>query len=478
MTEESDALHPPPQLMPESTTRPVGGTEYSWCKSVLAGTGITVLGLLLSKSPDIQLIQTALHNLQNSHPILRSKLHLDASTNTFHFITPLNSHIRITPFDLQSTSRIIGIDSNDRRVSPFHRILEHELNRNSWRDSSGSIPDDDTDIFHVAVYTISDRQWAVFLRLHTAGCDRTAAVALLRGLLGRVSGRVKGTEMGLEEKEKVELAIENLIPEGKANKPFWARGLDMIGYSLNSLRFANLNFMDADSPRSSEVAKLQLDTDETERLVAGCKSRGIKLCGALAAAGMIASWSYKRLPYDQREKYGIVTLTDCRSILDPVLSSNHLGFYHSAILNTHDVGGETLWELAKRSYISFENAKNCNKHFTDMSDLNYLMCKAIDNPGLTPCSSLRTGLISVFEDPVIDDSDSDEIYQELGLEDYEGCSSVHGVGPSIAIFDTIRHGRLDCACVYPSPLHSREQILTIIDHMKKILVDAGNIEDQ
>lgn len=148
-------------------------------------------------------------------------------------------------------------------------------------------------------------------------------------------------------------------------------------------------------------------------------------------------------------------------------------------MNTHDVGGDTLWELASRSYKAFENAKNCNKHFTDMSDLNFLMCKAIDNPGLTPSSSLRTALVSVFEDPVIEDSESDEMmHKEFGLEDYEGCSSVHGVGPSIAIFDTIRDGKLNCTCVFPSPLHSREQVLKLVDDMKKILVDAGNIEDE
>lgn len=148
-----------------------------------------------------------------------------------------------------------------------------------------------------------------------------------------------------------------------------------------------------------------------------------------------------------------------------------LGFYHSAILNTHDVGGgETLWELANRCYMSFSNAKKSNKHFTDMSDVNFLMCKAIENPGLTKASSLRTSLISVFEDPVMDDSN--EMHQELGLEDYVGCSSVHGIGPSIAIFDTVRDGLLDCACVYPSPLHSREQMQELIDHMKKILVDG------
>ncbi|KAL2323066.1 hypothetical protein Fmac_027445 [Flemingia macrophylla] len=191
---------------------------------------------------------------------------------------------------------------------------------------------------------------------------------------------------------------------------------------------------------------------------------------------MIASWASKSLPDYQREKYAVVTLVDCRPLLDPVLPSNHAGFYHSAILNTHDVGGETLWELANKNYTAFVNAMKNNKHFTDMSDLNYLMCKAIENPGLTPSSSLRTALISVFEDPVFDDST--EMHEEIGLEDYVGCASAHGVGPSIAIFDTIRNGKLDCICVYPSPLHSREQMQGLVDDMKRILVEGCNIENQ
>ena len=154
--------------------------------------------------------------------------------------------------------------------------------------------------------------------------------------------------------------------------------------------------------------------------------------------------------------------------LDCILNT---GFYHSAILNTYDItGGESLWELGTKTYTSFANAKNSNKHFSDMSDLNFLMCKAIENPGLTPSSSLRTALISVFEDPVVDQSD--EMQLEICVENYIGCASVHGVGPSIAVFDTIRDGSLDCAIVYPSPLHSREQILDLIDHMKRILLDG------
>ncbi|GMY25262.1 hypothetical protein FCV25MIE_20504 [Fagus crenata] len=182
----------------------------------------------------------------------------------------------------------------------------------------------------------------------------------------------------------------------------------------------------------------------------------------------MAAYSFK---HNQRKKYGVVTLTDCRSILDSPLSSHHFGFYHLAILNTHLIkGGEKLWELAQKTYMAFANSKNSNKHFSDMADLNFLMCKTIENPGLIASSSLRTSFMSVFEDPVIDQSN--DMQQEVGLEDYMGCASVHGVGPSIAIFDTIRDGKLDCVCVYPAPLHSREQMQELVDNMKAVLVDA------
>ncbi|KAK2454742.1 hypothetical protein QL285_002274 [Trifolium repens] len=447
-------------------TRPVGGTEYGWCKAVPGGTGSTVLSLLLSKPPQIPHLQNALHKLQISHPILRSKIHFDTTTNTFQFVTPPNPRVQIQPFDLESTSQILQTQANDNDpIDPFHALLEYEMNRDTWRDTN------DVDVMYASTYAIDEKRFALFLRLHTSVCDRAAAVALLNELL-RLVARGGGDDGG-EAKgsgDKVNLAIEDLIPEGKKNKPFWARGFDVLGYSLNAFRFSNLSFVNADPPRSSRMVRLQLNADETKRLLDGCKSRRIKLCSALAAAGMLATWISKRLPDYQTEKYAVVTLMDCRPLLDPVLSNSHCGFYHSAILNTHDVCGESFWELAKRTYASFENAVNCNKHFSDMSDLNFLMCKAIDNPGLTPSSSLRTALVSVFEDLVIDESN--EMHEELGLEDYFGCASAHGVGPSLAIFDAIRNGKLDCACIYPSPLHSREQIQGLVDHMKRILVDG------
>ena len=59
-------------------------------------------------------------------------------------------------------------------------------------------------------------------------------------------------------------------------------------------------------------------------ILQGCKSRGIKLCGVLAAAAIIAAHSTK-LHSSDTKKYGVVTLTDCRSILQPPLSPLHYG---------------------------------------------------------------------------------------------------------------------------------------------------------
>jgi hypothetical protein len=129
-----------------------------------------------------------------------------------------------------------------------------------------------------------------------------------------------------------------------------------------------------------------------------------------------------------------------------------------------------LWELAKRCHDSCSSAIANRKHLRDISDLNFLMCKAIENPLLTTASSLRTALISVFEEPVL--YNSSDMQKTLGVEDYVGCASAHGIGPSIVVFDTISDGKLDCIFVYPAPLHSRKQMEDIVDHMKSLLLEG------
>ena len=79
-----------------------------------------------------------------------------------------------------------------------------------------------------------------------------------------------------------------------------------------------------------------------------------------------------------------------------------------------------MWEVAARCQSAYSNAKSNKKHLTDIGELNFLMCKAIDNPHLTPSSSLRTAVISVFEEPVV--YESNDLHAKLGVEDYVGLA--------------------------------------------------------
>ncbi|KAE8666311.1 hypothetical protein F3Y22_tig00112503pilonHSYRG00328 [Hibiscus syriacus] len=459
------------QSLDAPTGRAVGGTENSWCRAVPGGTGIAVLAILTSRTPDVSRLRNALHKLQNSHPVLRSRLHSSPASNTFSFVTSPSPIIQIKSFNHSATSTILenlyGQETRNVTLTPLHLILEHELNQNSWIGSFST----ENDMFFVSAYAFPGAKWVLVLRLHAVACDRTTAVSLLRELLTLMGNEEEEMEI-MVNKGEVSSAIEDLIPKGKAKKTLLARGIDMLGYSVNSFRLTNLKFKDAKSPRSTQVVRFLINPDDTRRILAGCKARGIKLCGALAAAGLIAAHNSKCYADHQKKKYGVVTLTDCRSILEPPLSDHNFGFYHSAVLNTHVIKGrEKLWELAHKIYTLFESYKKCNRHLLDMADLNFLMCRAIENPGLTSSSSLRTSLISVFEDTVNDDSNDQQ--KVVGVDDYMGCASCHGIAPSIAVFDTIRNGLLDCVCVYPSPLHSREQMQELVDAMKCILVDAG-----
>ncbi|XP_057777951.1 uncharacterized protein LOC130996670 [Salvia miltiorrhiza] len=457
------------------SARTLGNLEQSWCRAVACGTGTTVLALQMDKPHSkLPLLHQVLKKLLHSHPLLRSKLHYNPTTRDFSFLTPAAAPPpSVEHHDIPATAHLLRRLSTKQTsdLPPCHLIMEHELNDSLWRSPS-SFPCSGADVIHAALYALSESRSIVVLRLHAAACDRTTAESVLRELMELVGEAEGGRKVaGIENEGEGGAGIEALVPRGTGKKTMWAHGVDMLGYSLSSLRLTNLKFKNTKAARYSEVVRLKMDTHQTAAILAGCKSRRIKLCGALAAAGLIAAHSMRLESDKVKKKYGVVTLIDTRSLLDPSLSIHHFGYYQLPILNTHTInGGEELWDLAVRSYSEFARDKKCNTHFSDMADLNFLMRKAMENPSVTASASLRTSLISVFEDPVIDNTR--EMKREIGVEDYIGCSSVHGVGPSVAIFDTIRNGELDCACVYPAPLHSRDQIMQLVAHIKKILLDA------
>lgn len=251
----------------ETKGRNVGGTECSWCKAIRGGTGIAVLSLLITKPIDISRFQTSLHKLQNSHPILRSKLHTSSSSSTdttFSFLTSHTPFIKIESHNINVTSNILAKNKNDTvSISPLQQIMEHELNRNTWQDRTGI----DTDMFVASIYAMPDEKtWVVVMRLHVAACDRTTAVSLLRELLVLMKDEEKEENVVFVE-DVVPLAIEDLVPGRKGKKHIWARGLDVLSYSVNSFRFTNLKFNDTKNARFSQVVRMQLNQTDTQRVL-------------------------------------------------------------------------------------------------------------------------------------------------------------------------------------------------------------------
>lgn len=107
------------------------------------------------------------------------------------------------------------------------------------------------------------------LKFHTAACDRTSAVNILMELMDLMTreGTGTGEERGSIDEVAIKAGIEDLLPKSDTYKPFWARGKDLIGYSLNGLRSGTLQFEDTNSVRRTEVIRIVFTKEETEILL-------------------------------------------------------------------------------------------------------------------------------------------------------------------------------------------------------------------
>uniref|UniRef100_A0A0D9YHS0 Phthiocerol/phthiodiolone dimycocerosyl transferase C-terminal domain-containing protein n=1 Tax=Oryza glumipatula TaxID=40148 RepID=A0A0D9YHS0_9ORYZ len=381
-----------PEAAAEWRARAVGGMEYGWCRAVPGGTGTTLLALRLARGAEAAVaaatVQAALRAILDAHPVLRARLRGSASGSpTLAF--PSAAAPPPPPLALE----LLPVPES---APDFPSLLEHELNRNPWTAAAATATasehePDAPPVLFATLYELPPPAGggsALFVRIHTAACDRAASASLVRELLAQLAGDGAAAAAASEpEDAAVRASLEERIPQRDSWKPFWARGLDMVGYSINGLRTSTLPFEVTGTERSTQMLRLGFDRDETTRLLDACKQNGVKLCAAMASATLLAARQSKlQLASNQQETYSIATLINCRKFLEPALDDHNVGFYHSAITNTHAIhGGEELWELAKRCQDSYTNAKNNKKHLTDIADLNFLIRSASDLSMETKC---------------------------------------------------------------------------------------------
>ncbi|CAI7891908.1 unnamed protein product [Closterium sp. NIES-53] len=342
------------------------------------------------------------------------------------------------------------------------RIVESAMNE-PWKCDESSVGEEAAILLCFRMYRLHEGRSLILFRAHTSVCDRKSAGIIVEDLLSFLDDEVNGSgsradlgsanecsgdEPNSQDKDhsakiqKAELPVSSLkdvescIPPELSRKPFWAHGLDVVGYGLNSRRYSWLPFHDSSSERQSALIRSGLSRSDTERLKQACEKQNITLFGAVACAALKAVASVKELGR-KGEHFAVTTFLDCRPLLSHEITLDTVGFYHSAMMHTHQVSETSeFWDLAKRCHESTLHAIKNRKHYTDMGDLNMLMAQAILHPQLTPESSLRTSTVCSFWDALHERMQ--RFVESLGVEDYVGCSSVHGVGPCFAIFDSLQ----------------------------------------
>eukprot|EP00250_Pteridium_aquilinum_P006031 c16023_g1_i1 orf=95-1009(-) len=296
MAEEAELLAGSPH------SRMVGGTEFSWCKAVSGGTGTTILALLFqAEAAPPSLLHAALLHLQATHPRLRSRLAWLRGRPALS-VSPIPvAHLEVLPAHKQQQADHVELDMPDedgdadaQQQEGWLRLVEMELNKNSeWKEQYhclepqpmlalrlyvGLLPPSpsaqDGECENISSHSL------LVLRLHTAICDRSSAATILTDLLQAIARLRSESPTAMEasacagdehDEQQINLrfpAIEDIIPKGQADKPFWAHGLDIVGYSLGSKRHAMIPFLCVEqTKRSSKIICQNLSAIDTQKLL-------------------------------------------------------------------------------------------------------------------------------------------------------------------------------------------------------------------
>lgn len=440
----------------QSPDRNLGKTESNFCAAIESGTGITITSIWFSRRVPLADLESSLRDLLALHPRLRSEITFEQNELRFH----TSEEVSVLICEVDQSSRSFEEEENSNAREPWHLITEEELNTPFPKEYP--IP-----VFVPKLYILPHSESLLVLRLHSAAVDMASTATIVKQIVSSLHTR-SGTEAleNFEVSEEIVIlpSVEDGIPPGQANKPFWAHGVDVVGYGLVSRRHAYLPFEDTESVRKSKLLRGALSTEATNLLLKECKNRELSIHGVINAAALKAVAAFKQVGA-RGEHYGTTVLLQCRHLLEPTLPDSSIGFYHAALMRTvHTTEPEPFWELAKRCSQDFDTAIKNRKHFTDMGDLNALMAQAMRFPMVTPSGSLRTSVLSTMYDPVVEDL-SQEVAAAVGVRDYMSCSSTHGVGPCLGLFPFLRNSALQFSFIFPEPLFSQEHMQKLVDSL-------------
>jgi hypothetical protein len=266
---------------------------------VETGTGITLLGLLFARRFTRSSLTTSLRQLLASHPRLRSRISKQLNGKNFLFTTSNADHAAEDP--IVSQISLISSAANDDEEEleddyeseeaskeKWLKLLEDEMNTPFPKEKPFAVVD-------MKVYELPENSSLVVFRFHSAAADVASTSPVARQFVDLLYRQVQleeqeeeedataqkkkqttweGSESAAaeggheEEVENIELpALEKAIPQGQAQKPIWAHGVDTLGYGIVSRKHAYLPFDHTNKPRKSRLIRASLSPKATDDLL-------------------------------------------------------------------------------------------------------------------------------------------------------------------------------------------------------------------
>lgn len=237
----------------QTGVRTLGKTEASWCTAAESGTGITITSILFERRVPVADLKRSLCELLALFPRLRSIIVRE--NKEFVFRTPEEVYVRLTETDLSAET--YDRDEKGNAQEPWHLITEKELNTPFSKDYP--VP-----VFVPKLYILPSSHSLLVLRVHAAAADLASTPTMVKQIVSslRKNSAIRFSSNG-EGQEELIPSLEAAIPPGQAKKPFWAHGVDVLGYGLSSRRHAHLPFNNTESARMSKLIRAALTAKAT-----------------------------------------------------------------------------------------------------------------------------------------------------------------------------------------------------------------------
>ncbi|XP_057827028.2 uncharacterized protein LOC131038564 [Cryptomeria japonica] len=457
-------------------SRPLSQSEENWAKLTDQGTGIAACGIALKRYVEEIQITKALHELMDHYAIARArivennkgKLYLQvhnspAKPTVKEKSWPNVDHSIFNPGVLE----LQNDDENHTLSLALNQIVCSEINIPFLNINKIAAPP--LDVLEVHFYRNSSMpQTIIVIRIHSGACDRTSCCVMVKHFLTALNAIVEGRKPEFPDspgKNELTSPMEDMIPKGKADKGFLTKGLDVLGYALDSKKYSLLPFnpeftkMPNNGCFMSDIVTYNLGREGTNALYSACKKENTTLTAALASAYLQTASNIKELKEKKLNQFCFTGVLDCRPYFEPPLAENALGNYSAGILQGAQVKNDiSFWDLARLISSKTEKEVRKHKHFSELPVLAMLVRQVMKHPSLTPNSSKRSGLFTLFfgEPGKIEwkDMDSLNVAGSLGP-----VASMHAVGPCFCACESMREGPDLCiSFIFATPVFTKDQM--------------------